>query len=190
MVRALSAFVDFCYLVWRNILDELTLDAIDAAVARFHANRVIFEHVGIRSNFSLPRQHSMKHFRLLIQMFGAPNGLCSSITESKHIKAVKEPYRRSSHFEALGQMLLTNQRIDKLAACRINLTAHGMLDGPCLAPGVIPIPPLPPPPPLPSQDPDDDAVDGPRVLASVSLARTRGKSTSLLVYIINTDVLL
>jgi hypothetical protein len=109
--------VDFCYLVQQNILDKLTLDAIDAAVARFHANRVIFEDVSICIHFSLPRQHSMKHFQLLIQMFGAPNGLCSSITESKHIKAVKEPYRQSSHFEALGQMLLTNQRLDKLAAC-------------------------------------------------------------------------
>jgi len=75
--------MDFCYLVRQNILDESTLDAIDAAIARFHANRVIFEDVGVRINFSLPHQHSMKHFRLLIQMFGAPNGLCSSITESK-----------------------------------------------------------------------------------------------------------
>ena len=170
MVQALSAFMDFCYLVRRNILDESTLDAIDTAVAKFHAYHVIFEDVGIRSNFSLPRQHSVKHFRLLIQMFGAPNGLCSSITESKHIKAVKEPYRRSSHFAALGQMLLTNQRIDKLAACRVSLTARKMLDGPCLAPGVIPIIPLP------NNDPDDGADDGPRVVANVLLARTRGRS--------------
>ena len=193
MVQALSAFMDFCYLVRRNILDESTLDAIDAAVARFHANRVIFEDVGIRVHFSLPRQHSMKHFRLLIQMFGAPNGLCSSITESKHIKAVKEPYRRSSHFEALGQMLATNQRLDKLTACCVNLAARGMLDGPCLAPNIIPIPLLPPPPTPPSpptHDLDDDAVDGPRVLASVTLARTRGKSTFFFVNIIDTDVLL
>jgi len=189
MVRALSAFMDFCYLVRRNVLDEMTLDAIDGAVARFHANRVIFEDVGIRSNFSLPRQHSMKHFRLLIQMFGAPNGLCSSITESKHIKAVKEPYRRSSRFEALGQMLLTNQRLNKLAACRVDFAARSMLDGPCLAPNVIPIRPLPLPPP-PSHDLDDDAVDGPRVRASVSLARTRGKSMFFVVYVISTDVLL
>ena len=99
MVQALSAFMDFCYLVRRNILDESTLDAIDTAVGRFHANRIIFKDLGIRNNFSLPRQYSVKHFRLLIQMFGAPNGLCSSITESKHIKAVKEPYRRSSHLK-------------------------------------------------------------------------------------------
>ena len=168
--------MDFCYLVRQNILDESTLDAIDAAIARFHANRVIFEDVGVRINFSLPRQHSMKHFRLLIQMFGAPNGLCSSIMESKHIKAVKEPYRRSSHFEALGQMLLTNQRLDKLAACRVDFAARSMLDGPCLAPNIIPIPPPPPPLP-PPRDLDDDSVDGPRVLASVSLVRTRGQST-------------
>jgi len=62
-------------------------------------------------------------------MFGAPNGLCSSMTEAKHIKAVKEPWRRSSRYEPLGQMLLTNQRLDKLAASRIDFTSRGMLDG-------------------------------------------------------------
>ena len=62
-------------------------------------------------------------------MFGAPNGLCSSMTEAKHIKAVKEPWRRSSRYEALGQILLTNQRQDKLAAARVDFTSRGMLDG-------------------------------------------------------------
>ncbi|KAF8953940.1 hypothetical protein BDZ97DRAFT_1678489, partial [Flammula alnicola] len=46
---------------------------------------------------------------LQVQEFGAPGGLCSSITESRHITAVKKPWRRSSRFEALGQMLITNQ---------------------------------------------------------------------------------
>jgi hypothetical protein len=141
MVQALSAFMDFCYLVRRDILDEPTLDAIDAAVDRYHMHRVVFEDAGIRNNFSLPRQHSMKHFRPLIQMFRSANGLCSSITESKHIKAVKEPYRRSNHFKALGQMLQTNQRLDKLVACRVDFSARSMLNGPCLAPHIIPIPP-------------------------------------------------
>jgi hypothetical protein len=78
---------------------------------------------------SLPRQHSLIHYRRLIQMFGAPNGLCSSITESKHIKAVKKPWRRSSRNHALGQILLTNQRLDKLAAARVDFTARGMMQG-------------------------------------------------------------
>ena len=181
--------MDFCYLVRRNVLDEETLDAIDAAVASFHANRVVFEEAGVRINFSLPRQHAMVHFRRLIQMFGAPNGLCSSFTESKHIKAVKEPYRRSNHFQALGQMLLTNQRLDKLDACRVDFHARSMLNGPCLAPSIDPIAPPPPVQPL-HRDLDDDAVDGPQVLASVSLARTRGNATFLYIYSIFTDVLL
>ena len=69
----------------------------------------------------------------MIRAFGAPNGLCSSITESKHIKAVKKPYRRSSHYEALGQMLLINQRLDKLAAARVDFQKRGMLEGTCLS---------------------------------------------------------
>lgn len=31
----------------------------------------------------LPRQHSLVHYSALIRGFGAPNGLCSSITESR-----------------------------------------------------------------------------------------------------------
>lgn len=70
----------------------------------------------------------------LIQLYGAPNGLCSSITKSKHIKAVKEPYRCSNCFVALGQMLLTNQRLDKLSAVRANFTSRHMLRGSCIRP--------------------------------------------------------
>ncbi|KAF8992148.1 hypothetical protein BDQ17DRAFT_1392882 [Cyathus striatus] len=61
--------------------------------------------------------------------FGAPNGLCSSITESKHIKAVKEPWRCSNRYNALGQMLLTNERLDKLNAFRIDLQSRNLLPG-------------------------------------------------------------
>jgi len=179
MVRALSAFLDFCYLVRRNVIDESTLDAIDDALARFHHNRVVFEEAGVRPDgFSLPRQHSMKHYRLLIQLFGAPNGLCSSITESKHIKAVKEPWRRSSHFEALGQMLVTNQRLDQLAAARVDFTARGMLSTPLYAPHLRPLPGDGSAVVVPCAvvDHDDGAADGPKVDAAVALARTRGGS--------------
>ncbi|THH12620.1 hypothetical protein EW146_g7529 [Bondarzewia mesenterica] len=175
MVRAISAFMDFCYLVRRSTLNETTLDEMRNALARFHADWVIFETVGVRpTGFSLPRQHSLTHYCHLVQEFGAPNGLCSSITESKHIKAVKEPWRRSSHFNALGQMLLTNQRLDKIAAARVDFDARGMLNGPCLSKAAqlvsIPIPLAPPPPTLPAGD-----YDGPRVDATVTLAKTKAR---------------
>jgi hypothetical protein len=164
MVRAISAFMEFCYLVRRSQISEDTLAAIDAAVGRFHQERQIFLEVGIRENLSLPRQHSLVHYRDLIQLFGAPNGVCSSITESKHIKAVKEPWRRSSRNQPLGQMLLTNQRLDKLAASRIDFQKRGMLKS-STAKAV----PLEPPP-------GDDTEDAPGMttLGDVKLAQTPG----------------
>jgi hypothetical protein len=150
--------MEFCYLVHHNVITEDDILAINNAVAQYHFERSIFDEVR-PDGYSLPRQHSLVHYTLLIQEFGAPNSLCSSITESKHVKAVKEPWQRSSHYEALGQMLVTNQCLDKLAAaCTIDFQARGMLDrqfGP---------PDLPPDPPANNlQDKEDDdggAVDG------------------------------
>lgn len=133
MVLALRAFLEFCYIVRRDVIDTKSLAALDDALERFHRYRTIFETSGVRlEGFALPRQHSLIHYHTLIRAFGAPNGLCSSITESKHIKAVKEPYRRSNRWKALGQMLLTNQRLDKLAASRVNYKTRSMLDKTCL----------------------------------------------------------
>jgi len=134
MVQTLRAFLEFCYIARRNIIDSTSLGELEDALERFHRYRVIFQECGVRiDGFALPRQHSLMHYFSLIRAFGAPNGLCSSITESKHIKAVKEPWRRSSRFEALSQMLTTNQRLDKLAAAQADFANRGMLEGTCLS---------------------------------------------------------
>lgn len=134
MIQALCALIDFIYIARRDIIDSDDLDALEDALKRFHKYREIFRECGVRpTGFNLPRQHSAIHYPRLIRAFAAPNGLCSSITESKHIKAVKEPWRRSNRFEALSQMLLTNQRLDKLAASRVDFASRGMLKGSCLS---------------------------------------------------------
>jgi hypothetical protein len=133
MVCAIHALLDFCYITQGDVHDTRTLTALDDALQRFHHHREIFRESGIRMDFNLPRQYSLIHYLKLIRAFGAPNGLCSSITESKHIKAMKEPWWRSSCFEALRQMLLTNQWLDKLAAARVDFTERGMLKGTCLS---------------------------------------------------------
>lgn len=86
-------------------------------------------HFHYRRSISLPRQHALCHDLTSISLFGSPNGLCSSITESKHIKAVKEPWRRSSRFKALIQMLRTITRLDKLAALRRRFLRERLLVG-------------------------------------------------------------
>lgn len=133
MVKALQAFLDFCYIVRRDVHDTQSLKALEDALDRFHQHREIFRTTGIRPNgFDLPRSHAAVHYLRLIRAFGAPNGLCSSITESKHIKAVKEPWRQSSRWNALKQMLTTNSRLDKLAAARVDFASRGMLEGTAL----------------------------------------------------------
>lgn len=130
MIRALCHFLEFCYLVRRNIITENSLSDIRVTLEWYHQYCEVFQ-PDVVSSFNLPRQHAMKHYPDMIRLFGAPNGLCSSIMESKHIKAVKQPYRRSNRHNTLGKMLLTNQQLDKLVACRINFQKHGMLESTC-----------------------------------------------------------
>ena len=128
VIRTFRAFLEFCYIVRQSVITEPDLIRLQEALDRFHKFRTIFETTGVRPHgISLPRQHALVHYASLIRLFGAPNGLCSSLMESKHIRAVKEPWRRSNRNQALGQMLVTNQRLDQLAAAQADFAARGML---------------------------------------------------------------
>ncbi|KAF9499199.1 hypothetical protein BDN71DRAFT_1384458 [Pleurotus eryngii] len=123
-----TSFLDFCYHARRTHFNEDTLNKLDLKVHQFQDFREVFQESGVRpTGFALPRQHSLTHYHHLIQEFGAPYGLCSSITESRHITAVKKPWRRSNRYNALGQMLQTNQRLDKLAALQTDYISRGLL---------------------------------------------------------------
>jgi hypothetical protein len=129
MIASISSFLDFCYLIRCDMHTDTTLHNITNALSSFHELRQVFVDAGMfPDGISLPRQHSLVHYRPLIELFGSPNGLCSSITESKHIKAVKEPWRRSNRYKALGQILVTNQRIEKLASIRADFHRQNLLD--------------------------------------------------------------
>ena len=135
VVQTFTAFLEFCYIACCNVITEDSLKQLDIALRQFHEARQVF--LGMvcaddPSAFSLPRQHAMVHYHAHIENFGSPNGLCSSITESKHITAVKHPWRRSNKHRALPQMLRSNERLDKLAAARADFTAHSILTDSCL----------------------------------------------------------
>jgi hypothetical protein len=182
VVKCISAFLDFCYLARRSDFDSSSLHSLNNALHRFQTYREIFRSSGVReSGFSLPRQHSLVHYSINIQDFGAPNGLCSSITESRHITAVKKPWRRSNRYEALGQMLITNQRLDKLAAARADFIAREMLP-----------PDRGPLPGANTNDDDDDGgpIDDEKVMADVQLARTRGMPKVVIPLPLYTNILI
>ncbi|KAG2059973.1 hypothetical protein BDR06DRAFT_1062827 [Suillus hirtellus] len=194
IIRTFHVLLKFCYLVHCNVIMETSLNKIDDTVARFHQYREIFKDTEIVLTFSLPRQHLIKHYNTLIRLFGVPNGLCSSITESKHINAVKELWRRSSRYKALGQMLVTNQRLDKLTASRQDFYACGMLNGTCLTSVLTTLnaqaprehddtgqhePPVSSPPGE-DENEDFDIIDDPTsVLAHIELTKTPQLSTEL-----------
>lgn len=187
MIRAISAFLDFCYLVRRPVITQKTLNDIQDSLDRFHRYRPIFQKTGIRElgpkGFSLPRQHALTHYIEHIVAFGAPNGLCSSITESMHIRAVKKPWRRSSRLKALEQILLTNQRLNKLAAIRRSFEHSGMLRDDCHTSALAEVGIATPEPEPNSNTPnyvanendDGGAVDGSQILNHVVLARRKGE---------------
>ncbi|KAK1223202.1 hypothetical protein PQX77_013925 [Marasmius sp. AFHP31] len=129
IVQCLSSFMEVCYIARKNIITSSNLTSFRHYLNTFHETRKVFVECGVRKDLSLPRQHSLVHYEDSIRMFGAPNGLCSSITESKHIKAVKEPWRWSSRYNTLKQMVRTILRLDKMAALTRKFKRQGMLDG-------------------------------------------------------------
>ena len=135
IIHTFRAFLEFCYLVCWHIISEKVLTEIKDTLDRFHTWREIFRtgNNPVVTTFSLPRQHSTKHYPTLICLFGVPNGLCLSITECKHIKAVKEPWWQSSKYQPLSQMLLTNQWLDKIATSCVDFSSQGMLNQTCLS---------------------------------------------------------
>ena len=128
MIQCLSAFLDFAYLAQRPSHDWFSLAAMDATLDRYHHLRVIFIDTGVRPDgFPLPRQHALVHWVQMIQRFGSPNGVCTSIAESQHIRAVKRPWQSSNRNNPLMQILKRNTHLSKLAAARIEFGRCGML---------------------------------------------------------------
>jgi hypothetical protein len=121
--------MDVCYVARQNAISASALELFQEHVSQFHELCNIFITGGVRTSISLPCQHALSHYLIPIQLFSSPNGLCSSITESKHIKAVKEPWHRSSHYKALPQILETLLRSEKMATLRRLFASQEMLKG-------------------------------------------------------------
>ncbi|VDC06117.1 unnamed protein product [Peniophora sp. CBMAI 1063] len=130
MIKAIRAFMDFCYYARRSSHTLVTLQKMEECLTRYKLLRESFRMDGVRDDFNLPRQHALWHYVRGIKLFGSPNGLCTSITESKHIAAVKRPWRRSNRNNAIWQMLRTNIRMAKLAALRHEFARRGMIRSP------------------------------------------------------------
>ena len=134
MVQALHYLIEFCYLVHQDFHMTTMLEQLERTLDNFHNALEIFLKTGVWDEGSVPpQQHSLIHYPHLIHKFGLPNGLCSSITKSKHIQAVKEPWWQSNWWKVLFQMLIMNLHLDKLAASETLFKSKQLLEGDVLS---------------------------------------------------------
>ncbi|THV01579.1 hypothetical protein K435DRAFT_654927, partial [Dendrothele bispora CBS 962.96] len=180
VTEALRCFLDFCYIARQNSILASEITRLQNLLEQFHQFRQVFIREGVRETISLPRQHAMVHYPNGIVLYGAPNGLCSSITESKHIESVKETWRRASPKDPLPQMLKTITRLDQLKTLKNKFERRGMLIGTVTwyTAQILANETLPTEESNDAEDEDKDVdecgpLSGPRVLSSIEMAKTR-----------------
>ncbi|KAI0816851.1 hypothetical protein BC628DRAFT_1479638 [Trametes gibbosa] len=91
-----------------------TLDLLDDARCRFHANKAIFCDLDIRSHFRLPKLHSLEHYRLSIELFGTTDNYDTQFSERLHIDFAKEAYRATNRKDEFSQMTIWLERREKI----------------------------------------------------------------------------
>ena len=66
MVRALQAYLDFCYIAQCDVHDTNSLKELEDALGRFHTHREIFQASGVwPQGFNLPCLHAAVHYLIL-----------------------------------------------------------------------------------------------------------------------------
>ncbi|KAI0038979.1 hypothetical protein FA95DRAFT_1502450 [Auriscalpium vulgare] len=104
VVRAVRALLDFLYLAQYPSHSESTLKYLEKALKTFHANKFIFEELGIRQGFNIPKLHSLLHYVASIRAFGTTDNYNTEATERLHIDYAKDAYRSTNHKDVYPQM--------------------------------------------------------------------------------------
>ena len=93
MVNCVVAFLGICYIIQLNAIDSCVIEnQLTNALDQYDQYCQYFLTTSVCKRFNLPCNHAWKHIIQAIQLFSSPNGLCSLITELKHIVAVKQPW--------------------------------------------------------------------------------------------------
>ncbi|TFK85635.1 hypothetical protein K466DRAFT_601004 [Polyporus arcularius HHB13444] len=114
LIRAVRALLDFVYLARYPAHTSDTLALLEDALKRFHANKAIFVDLGIRTNWKLPKLHSLDHYLQSIRLFGSTDNYDSQYTERLHIDFAKDAYRATNHRDEFPQMTVWLERREKI----------------------------------------------------------------------------
>ena len=114
LVRAVRAILDFCYIVQYPSQTSETICQLDAALDRFHANKSIFIDLGIRTNFNIPKLHSMIHYPPSMERIGTSDNTNTEYTERLHIDLAKDAYQATNRKDEYPQMTKWLERKEKI----------------------------------------------------------------------------
>ncbi|KAI0076043.1 hypothetical protein K474DRAFT_1598667, partial [Panus rudis PR-1116 ss-1] len=116
LIRSVRALLDFIYLAQYPIHNTATLDAMEEAMNCFDDNKSIFVDLHIRDTWNLPKLHIVaRHYRLLIERFGATDNFNTQFFERLHIEVAKDAADATNWKDEFPQMTLWLERNEKIA---------------------------------------------------------------------------
>ena len=114
LVRAVHGILDFLHIAQFPSQTDETLALLTDSLSTFHNNKEIFEELGIRDSFNIPKFHSMQHYVELIQNYGATDNYNTEYTEHLHIDLAKDAYKSTNFKDEFTQMTLWLEQKEKV----------------------------------------------------------------------------
>ena len=114
LVRAVRAVLDFLYIAQFPSQTDETLALLTECLSTFHDNKGIFEELGIRDSFNIPKFHSMQHYVESIRNFGTTDNYNTEYTERLHIDLAKDAYKSTNFKDEFTQMTRWLERKEKV----------------------------------------------------------------------------
>jgi hypothetical protein len=114
LVRSVRAVLDFLHIAQFPSHTDETLALLTESLSVFHDNKEIFEELGIRDAFNIPKFHSMQHYVESIRNYGATDNYNTEYTERLHIDLTKDAYRSTNFKDEFTQMTLWLERKEKV----------------------------------------------------------------------------
>ncbi|KAJ7123865.1 Zn-finger domain-containing protein [Mycena crocata] len=115
VLTIVKALIDFIYFAQFQSHTSTTLDALQASLNTFHANKTILIELGIREHFNIPKLHSLQHYVDAIRALGSADGYNTEAPERLHIDFAKKAYCSSNKRDYTSQMTVWLQRQEAFA---------------------------------------------------------------------------
>ena len=100
----MRALLDFIYLSQYPVHTTASLNAMGAALCRFHEDKDVLIELGVQEHFKLLKLYSLLHYTRSSTLFGTADNYNTEQSERLHIDFTKKAYRTSNFKDKSKQM--------------------------------------------------------------------------------------